>query len=336
MSPESVLIVAPQWVGDSIFMLPAVSALRRQFPRAAFTLLAKPGIRALHAASTQFDAFEAYQPGRPGRLLTSWRLRRKRFGLAVVFPPSFSSGLGAWLSGAKVRVGRLGDGRGIFLNRRLPSADRQRHVSEEYLDLARAAGAEPQNEDKTVRLMLTQDGAEEQNRLFREQGLGSARGGPLLVALCPSSAFGPSKRWGSENYAKLARLLKEQRFHPYLLGAPSELAELEEISEMAGGLPRLTPSLPGLAACLAASGLVVANDSGPLHIAAAVGARCLGLYGPIDPKWSAPLSHRSQVLYTSEPCSPCFERVCPLGHHDCMRHISPESALQTLLELLKR
>lgn len=334
LNPRSILVVAPNWVGDSIFMLPALSALRRRFPGASISLLAKPSIAALHRASPLIDAFEVLEgSGRMGRFASQLRLRKKRFDMALVFPPSFSSALGAFLGGAKIRVGRKGQGRGLFLNRRLPVADRMRHVSDEYMDLARAAGAQPQNEDKSVRLPLTQEGAEEQSRLFREQGLQS---GPQLVALCPTSAFGPSKCWPSSKFSALALELKKQRFQPYLLGAPSELAALKPMAEAAGGLPILLPGLPGLAACLAASGVVVANDSGPLHVAAAVGARCVGLYGPVDPKWSSPLSHRAQLLYTAESCSPCFQPVCPLGHHACMENISADSVFSAVQELLKR
>jgi heptosyltransferase-2 len=334
VKPSAVLVIAPNWVGDSVFMLPAVSALRRSRPGASFTLLAKPGILSLHSASPLFDSFESLgPPGRLRRFAAHWRLRPRHFDAALVFPPSFSSAFAAFLSGASRRVGRGGEGRGIFLNLRLPRADRKKHVSEEYLDLARALGAEPQNEDKSPRLVLTQAGAEEQGRLFREQGL---QAGPQLVLLCPTSAFGPSKCWGEERFAALASRLKSLRYQPCLVGAPSELPQLRRISDQAGGLPTLLPSLAGLAACLASAGVVVANDSGPLHIAAAVGARCLGLYGPVSPAWSSPLSHRSTVLYSAEPCSPCYQKVCPLGHHACMVNLSVDSAVSAVVELLKR
>jgi heptosyltransferase-2 len=332
LNPESVLVIAPNWVGDSIFMLPAVSALRRHFVTAKIGLLARPSILALHRGSRAFDAFEALDiSSRSARFASHWRLRPRHYDVALLFPPSFSSALGAFLSGAKLRLGRSGEGRGIFINRLLPKARRDRHVSEEYLDLARLAGAEPDEGDRMPRLALTSEGIEEQKRLFAGQGLPE---GAALVALCPTSAFGPSKCWGGEKFAALARLLRLRGLQPCLFGAPSELAQLEPIAEAAGGLPILLPGLAGLAACLAVSGAVVANDSGPLHIAAALGARCVGIYGPVDPKWSAPLSERCRVLYSSESCSPCFKPVCPLGHHNCMAHISPEAVLGALEELL--
>ncbi|MES2201537.1 MAG: glycosyltransferase family 9 protein, partial [candidate division FCPU426 bacterium] len=90
-----------------------------------------------------------------------------------------------------------------------------------------------------------------------------------------------------------------------------------------------------LAACLADSALVVANDSGPLHIAAALARPSVGLYGPVDPVWSRPLGGRSRVLYSDEPCSPCYARSCPLGHHHCMEHILPDQVLAAAMDGLK-
>jgi heptosyltransferase-2 len=95
------------------------------------------------------------------------------------------------------------------------------------------------------------------------------------------------------------------------------------------------PGLPGLAAGLARMAAVVANDSGPLHVAAAVGARCLGLYGPVDPRWSAPLTLVSKNIYRAEPCSPCHQKVCPLGHHDCLEKITVEQ-VDTELDMLMK
>src|SRR5260221_14086430 len=117
-------------------MLPALSALRRRFPRARMTLLAKPGIAALPQASPLFDeVLPVIGSSYFARFGAHWAMRPRYFDLCVVFPPSFSSALAAFLSGARLRLGRTGQGRGLFLNLRLPAADRQRHVCEEYLDL---------------------------------------------------------------------------------------------------------------------------------------------------------------------------------------------------------
>jgi heptosyltransferase-2 len=325
LDPERVLCVAPHWVGDSLFFLPAVDALRRRFPRAGFGLLAKAGIAALHKDSGRFDRIHALAPGagRLERFRAHLGLRGQGYGLAVVFPDSFSSALAAALSGAPVRVGRRGEGRSFLLSGgfRLPARDRQRHVVDEYLDLAA----------RVPRLQPPALGVEERQRLFREQGLGVG----LLVGLCPTSAYGPAKEWPAEHWVSLAKQLIQRRFSVALFCAPNELERLAPLAREAGA-PLLAPGLPGLAACLAACELVVANDSGPLHLAAAVGARALGLYGPVSPRWSAPLSPRAEALSLDLDCSPCHAKVCPLGHHRCLRDLTPERVLAAFDQVMKR
>jgi heptosyltransferase-2 len=243
--------------------------------------------------------------------------------------------LGAWLAGAQTRLGRAKQGRGLLLNRRLrlPDNDRTRHVSREYMDLAVEAGASPLEEDYKVRLPLSDESREEQARLFREAGLEEQ--GPL-VGICPTSAFGPAKCWPPAYFAKLAESLRRKGKIPVLFGAPSEKAVLDEIDGASEKkFIRLTTTLPGLAACLSRMKAVVANDSGPLHLAAAMGVPVAGLYGPIDPKWSGPLAGKSRVFYTRIECSPCHQRICPLKHHKCLRDIAPETVFDGLIDLMK-
>ncbi len=336
LHPERVLAIAPNWAGDSLFFLPAVDALKRRYPKARFDVLAKPGIAALLKDSGRFDQVHAVTvgAGRWGRFWALWKLRDQRYDLAVVFPDSFSTALAAFLSGATIRVGRQGEGRSVFLSWgfRVAPRTRQKHVVDEYLELAAAAGAAPDAERQPT-LPVSTAGVEERQRLFRENQMEKG----LLIGLCPTSAYGPAKQWPAQHWSELARELKARRFQVAFFCAPNEIEQVAPIAREAGfGLPVLTPTLPGLAACLAACEAVVANDSGPLHLAAAVGARCLGLYGPVDPKWSAPISARGDWLYAGLECSPCHARVCPLGHHKCLQDMLPEQVLNSLTGLLKR
>jgi heptosyltransferase-2 len=336
LQPQRVLCVAPNWVGDSLFFLPAVDALRGRYPLARFDLLARTGIADLLKASGRFEKIHVLTlgAGRWARFQSFWSLRRERYDLAVLFPDSFSMALGAALSGAAVRAGRRGEGRSFLLSRgyRLGPRQRQRHVVDEYLELAEACGAAA-GADRQPRLAPSAAGVEEQRRLFAESGIDAGN----LIGLCPTSAYGSAKQWPAEHWTALARELKSLGYPVAFFCAPSELDHVRPIAAEAGpGIPVLTPSLAGLAACLAACEAVVANDSGPLHLAAAVGARCLGLYGPVDPKWSAPVSPRGDWLYRDLDCSPCHARVCPLGHHDCLKGMQPSSVMAALSELLKR
>jgi heptosyltransferase-2 len=338
MAQEKILLIAPSWVGDSIHFLPAVAALRRGRAGSQVCLAARPGICELHAANPLFDRLLPLPAAatRGQRLAFYFGLRRERFSLALAFPNSFSAGLSAFLSGARQRLGRPGQGRRWLLTQWAPLKpdDRSRPVAEEYLDLALLAGGEAHPEDLKPRLPLTQSGVEEQNRIFREAGLSQDA---ALVALCPTSAYGEAKCWPQEHWASLARLLKERRYQPLLLGAPSEIGSLRGVAAAAGGgIACLTPRLPGLAACAAKVQAVVANDSGPLHVAAAVGARCVGLFGPISPAWSAPASPKAHALYHALACSPCYARVCPLGHQDCLRKMEPAEVLEEVLKVMRR
>jgi len=335
-TPDRILCVAPNWVGDSLFFLPAVDALKRRFPGAALDVLAKAGIAGLLRGSGRFRRVQALPAGsgRWERFQTHWGLRKECYDLAVVFPDSFSAALAAFLSGAKVRVGRRGEGRSFLLSRDFLPAARRRdmHVVDEYMALAEACGASAFETERTPTLSPSADGLEECHRLFREHGLG----GGMLVALCPTSAYGPAKQWPAEHWAALALELKRRRFGVLFLCAPSEWEKVEPMARRIGGVPVLTPSLSGLAACLRSCEAVVANDSGPLHLAAAVGARCVGLYGPVDPKWSGPRTPRGEAIYLGLDCSPCFARICPLGHHACLQTLSVDQVLEGLTRVLKR
>lgn len=335
INAKRVLCVAPHWVGDSLFFLPAVDALRRRFPQASFGLLAKAGIAGLLKGSGRFQRVHALPAGagRWDRFSAHWRLRDEGYDLAVVFPDSFSSALAAFLSGAALRVGRAGEGRSFLLSPglRLPPRTRQTHVVDEYLALAEACGASAGAQERVPSLPPSAEGMEERQGLFREHGLGD---GPL-IALCPTTAYGTSKQWPPDSWSALALELKRRRFTVALFCAPGERQGLEALARGAG-VPLLAPGLAGLAACLQSCEALVANDSGSLHLAAAVGARCLGLYGSSDPRWSGPRGPRAEALYLSLDCSPCYARVCPLGHHHCLTTLGVDQVLDGLARTLKR
>ena len=245
LHPDRILVIAPHWVGDSLFFLPAVDALRQRYPQARIDLLAKPSIAALLKDSGRFALVHSVAAGlgRLARFWAHWRLREQRYDLAIIFPDSFSTALAAFLTGATVRAGRRGEGRSIFLSWgfRLAPRQRQKHVVDEYLELAVACGAAEQSARQPT-LAVSTTGVEERQRLFRENGMEKG----LLIGLCPTSAFGPSKQWPPEHWSALARELKARRFQVAFFCAPNELDQVAPMARAAGaGFPVLAPSLPG-------------------------------------------------------------------------------------------
>ena len=333
---SKILVVAPEGVADSLLFLPAVAAIRRHFVPAELHLLAEAGICALHESHPLFEARLAWPGGPPWRRAGFFRaLRAQSFDLALLFRPGPGPRWGAVLAGARERVGRAGFPGRLLLTQALPpdAAGPGTHRGQAFLEFASALGARAGAADLASGLALTQAGAEEQARLFRENGL---REDAALVALCPSAADRPSRCWPIPSFARLAGLLSERRFQVALFGPPSEKRALEETARLAGlPLPQIQPGLRGLAACLSKVKAVVANDSGLLHLAAAAGGRVVGLYGPEAPAESLPRGFRAKAMYLSLDCSPCRAQTCPLRHHRCLEDLRPEDVLEGVLEVLK-
>jgi heptosyltransferase-2 len=151
-----------------------------------------------------------------------------------------------------------------------------------------------------------------------------APGAEPILALCPGAEYGPAKRWPSEYFAALARQYLSQGWRVWLLGSGKDATITAAISEQAPGVTDLAgrTSLGQAIDLLAISTVVVSNDSGLMHVAAAAGTAVVALYGSSDPQYTPPLSDRAQVVYQGLDCSPCFARECPLGHLNCLRGTS--------------
>jgi heptosyltransferase-2 len=240
----------------------------------------------------------------------------------VVFPRSFSSAVRAAVVGARERIGIDDEARGLLLTRRvaLPWAARSRHLAEEFARIAEAAGAV--RPDDAPRLSL--DAAHRR----RAAALLAARGASLearpLVAVCPGAAFGPAKRWAAERFADVAARARGAGADVALLGADADrdataavARALSRADAPACGAAALdltgATDLPLLAALLALARVALVNDSGPMHLAAAVGTPVVALFGSTSPDWTAPLGAGHTVIRYPVPCSPCFRRDCPIG-----------------------
>ncbi len=261
---------------------------------------------------------------------------------AVILPNSFRS---AWLpyrAGIPYRWGYRGELRSTILYPpvRRPSARRRRRQPqiEDYGELLSAMGVEPPA-TWVPKLALSAG----QLKIGRERlaRAGIEVGRRPLVGLFPGAEFGPSKRWPWRYYADLARQMRSsgQELDQIILAGPKEVWLAVRVFEESGKIhPVIGPDLDlaQLAAVLAHLDLLVTNDSGPMHLAAALEVPCLALFGPTNPHRTAPAGEEHRVLYTGRWCSPCFRRHCPLLHHGCLREIGVAEVREAASGMLNR
>ncbi|MGA2621130.1 MAG: lipopolysaccharide heptosyltransferase II [Thermoguttaceae bacterium] len=338
-------VFLPNWVGDIVMATPALRALRRRFGAARIVGILRPQLVDLLDGTTWLDEQWPFDPhaGRREwqRLALLSRLRRGRFDAALLLTNSLHTALLAWLGGARQRIGYALHGRGPLVNQRLDAPRQGRRLRpapmvESYLALAGAMGCPP--ESPRLELVVTDAERRLGARIWQTLGL---RTDGRVVALNSSGAYGCAKRWPVEHCGTLARRIVEQLDHDVLLlCGPTECRQARDAVRHAAcgrvfSLAEQPMSLPATKACLERSRLLVSTDSGPRHIAAALGKPVVTLLGPTLPVWIENPTVRGPMLRTDLDCLGCGRRVCPLRHHRCMRELRPESVLAEVAALLQ-
>jgi heptosyltransferase-2 len=308
------LVVAPNWIGDAVMSLPVLRALRRADPVRRLTVLAKRGPAVIYRAQGTADDVRSAS----GLLADSRAASRAGFSEAWLLPNSFRSALVPFLARIPDRIGYASDGRRALLTRALAPPPRTDHQLRDYDALLRSRGIEP--DPDPPRLAVPAEAAELADASLSRAGLARDRS---LVLIAPGAAFAWTKRWPPDRFGRLAHTLAARGFPCALVIGPGEEPIASEVRRAAGGaLPVLGLDLDpvGVAALAARARVVVANDSGPMHLAAAVGTPVVALFGPTDPGRTGPTGAPSEVLDRYVFCSPCYLRECPYGH-ECMKEI---------------
>lgn len=336
---REILVRGPNWVGDNIFAIPAVQRLKKEFPAGRLTVLAAKGLVPIWELAEGVDGVIPFDLRGGLRDLKGKRdlvrqLRKRRFDLAVIFPRSFESALWVWLAGIPHRWGYGEQGRSGLLTRPAHSQRDYRltpRIDYYYRLLDNGAG---EAQAPPARLVIRPDLQQQANEILRLAG--GDLSGRALVGFHPRSSYGPAKCWPPENFARLARILVERRDASVLLfGSEPEKELLAGIADRAGervvNLAGRT-DLKTLAALISLCRVFVANDSGPLHLAAALKVPVIGLYGSTDPSATGPRGETARVIYKGVECSPCLKRVCPKDF-SCMETIEPEEVMATVEQL---
>ncbi|MCI0548153.1 MAG: lipopolysaccharide heptosyltransferase II [Candidatus Rokubacteria bacterium] len=331
---RTILVRAPNWLGDTVMALPALSSLRAGHPDARITVLG-PWAALLRGQGVA-DVLLPYPPAAGERRAVTAHLRADPADLALVLPNSLGSAVAAWRWGARRRIGFDTDARRGFLTDAPALPLPRRHQVDEYLLLAETAGAPPA---RAVPRWTPAGGEAPETReveaLWTELGLPAAA--PPVVGLHLGAAAGAAKQWDAERYGHLARLLHGAGLTPLLMGSPREAHAAEIASSAAGAIasavgrdrPALLPALLSRLAC------VVSGDTGIAHLGAAVGIPTVTLFGPTDPDLTAPRGGAARLVRHEVPCAPCFLEECPIDH-PCMRSIEPAEVMVEVLGALAR
>ena len=331
---EKILIRGPNWVGDAVLAVPAMKAVRAHFPQAEITLLVRPWVSGLFTSVPFVDKVWS-EPAPSG--LADWRritrsIRSRQFDLALLLPNSFESALMMFLARIPRRVGYSTDGRAWMLTNAVAPGRETRHQVHYYLDLVRTLQAA--TELPSIQIEATRDERENARKLLSAGGIPNAA--PFLV-LNPGAAYGSAKRWHEDRFAAAAdTLAREMGLHVAIIGSGSERPIAEQIR---GRMNSPTAVLSGktsletLIGVLAESSLMITNDSGPMHMAAALGIPTVAVFGSTDERVTAPFGPRTRIVKHPVECSPCLLRECPIDHR-CMNGVTVDDVCKAARELV--
>ena len=334
-TPGRILIVAPNWLGDSIMAQPLLTLLQSK-TGAAIDVIAVPAVAPVFRRMPEVRrVIEAdFRHGKPD-FKARWKLGRalrlndagqQQYAQSYVLPNSWKSALVPFFADVPVRVGYAGEARVGLIDVRHPNpkkgAERE-PMAQFYARLADLPG-KPTPELSAPMLL-----ADPLRVIAAKVNLGLMPR-DNLVALCPGAEYGPAKRWPAEYFAEAAGKLKARGYKPIVLGAQGDVPTGLTIEQLSNGAAINLcgkTSLDDAINLIAGSRAVITNDSGLMHVAAALGRPQLALFGSSSPEHTPPLSDAARVIYLKTDCSPCFARECPLGHFKCMREMTTELVL---------
>jgi heptosyltransferase-2 len=339
----NIAVFLPNWVGDAVMATPALRAIRRHFDNAQIVGVLRPYVASVVEGRDWLDEM-IFADGKswPQRIpAVAWQLRRRKIDLAILFTNSFRTALISWLGGCKKRIGHALHGRSFLLTEKVsPLRDARGKllpspVIDAYNQLAIRAGCPAPGH--RMELFTTPNDEAAADAVWQSEGLDRFA---EVICLNPGAAFGASKHWPSEYFTQVARDLTRHRGSGVLvLCGPSEREQCRRIVAGADhphvrGLHGHPLSLGLTKACVRRADLLITTDSGPRHFAAAFNRPVLSLFGATHIAWTETYFPRAVHLQKKLDCGPCQKRVCPLGHHRCMKELTPGQVFAAAVQLL--
>ncbi len=342
---ENILVRATNWVGDAVMSVPALQSLREQLPEAHISILARPWVAALYGREPFCDELIPYGPlggwrGLRAKLAIASDLRRRDFDCAILFQNAFEAAALVRVAAVPVRVGYARDARSPLLTNAIPvprPGDTPPHQRFYYLELLRRAGLiEGYSSNSPIRLSGARAAAQAGQIRFRDVGIS----GPV-VGVSPGAAYGGAKRWLHDRFADSAIAVARERGAAIAIFGSREESHISGLVQQrieAAGCRCLnfagSTSLAEFIELAAACDVYLTNDSGPMHIASALGVPTVAIFGATDDEATGPTGPQSRVVREPVECSPCLLRECPIDHR-CMTRVSAERVAEVALSLVE-
>jgi heptosyltransferase II len=351
--PQRILIVQPSWVGDAVMATPTLRAIRELYPSAHISYLMKRYVKPIYTGMPWADQLITYRTGKSkahagrGMFDLARRLRGGRFDLAILLPNSFKSALICKMGAIKRVVGYERDGRGFLLSDKLlPVKERGKFIPtpivKYYLGLAHYLGS--QHRELSLKLFTTESERREAKEIMARGGVDpeldrpASQGKSPLIMLNPGAQYGAAKCWLPENFAALGdRFAEDLGATVMISAAPRERrivdAILRQMKHTPVDLSSKGLTLGALKEITRRCDLMVTNDTGPRHIAAAMDVPVVTVFGPTHPEWTEIYFAKERQVAVKVFCGPCQKKLCPLDHR-CMTRINPGMVYTKALELL--
>lgn len=344
-SIKRLVVRAPNWIGDAVMCEPSLRGLRSLFPHAELTVLAKPSVAELFSGHAGVDRIVLYDDrhlhaGLSGKWALAETLRRQRFDLAVLFQNAFEAAFLTWLAGIPRRYGYATDGRAMFLTDPVAVPDLRSPVHQVvyYWNLLKPLGLN--GEPMVPALTVSPDEERTMGERLASAGIGPS---DLVIGINPGSTYGAAKRWLPDRFAEVAQRLvgrlrgdEEREAAVVIIGAKGEetlgrriAAQINARTAVLSG----TTTIRELMAAIKRCRLLLTNDTGPMHIAAAFGVPVTAIFGPTDWRTTSPYGRKDCIVRAPVDCAPCLLRECPIDHR-CMTGVAVDQVYETAVKQL--
>lgn len=338
-SPNSIVIIMPNWVGDVVMATPLIEAIHESYPQVKIDFILKP-----HLLGLMNDAPWYSQAITLAKDKSFWALKSeiaaKRYDWGISLPNTIRPAALMLLGKVKRRIGYARNGRSPMLTDRLPFPYFSRkkmtpfRMVDFYGKIGELLGAP--NPVRPVKLYVRDEVVEKANQIFEQNGITDAK---PVIGINPGAKYGSSKLWPAEHFAETADRLAKQTGHQIaILAGPGEDELAVQIRDQMKGdavaLPSEDVDLETLKAVVKRLDLMVTNDTGPRQIAAAFDVPNVAIFGPTHTTWGNTGFEQSRELFIEVDCGPCMERTCPLAHHKCMTDLKPDRVVAAAMELM--